>query len=187
MLFSKLLAVFFSGFFATQANAAMTEKSVNVRVAPVALLGNYLNTDIDFPVDESWSLGPTITYRSFSTTSVGFSNDISASVLGLGARGTWYENGVFEQGWFVSPIAQYISVSAKSGSASASVGVFGVSAIGGYHWFWDNFNLNLGAGFTSLMGGSTIKVTDGTTTTSAEVSLPSYNTIALDFMIGYLF
>ncbi|MBX9767288.1 MAG: DUF3575 domain-containing protein [Bdellovibrionales bacterium] len=189
MVLSRLLVVFsiLSGMFASNANAAMTEKSVNVRVAPLALLVNYLNVDVDFPVNADWSIGPTVTYRSFSESYAGFSSNISTSVLGLGARATWFENGVFQQGWYVSPIAQYISASAKSGSASASVGVFGLTAVGGYHWFWDNFNLNLGAGFSAVLGGSRIKVTDSTTTTSTEVNMQSSGGLAIDFMIAYLF
>lgn len=176
-----------SGLALLLASSAWAGKddSMNLRFSPVGLLIGYLNVDFDFKLNDNWTLGPTVSYWSVSTSATGgFTQDIKLTATAFGARANWHKNGVFTDGLYVSPIVQIISASASSGSTTASVSTWGLQGLVGYHWFWDSFNLSLGGGF-GMTGAAKAKVEEPGR--SAEVNLSRSGGLALDFMLGFTF
>jgi hypothetical protein len=175
---------------------AYPEDTANVRVSALALLAGYVNVDGDWKIDDTITVGPSFTYwnwRGKDADNAGIRDEIK--IVGIGVRGNYYPKGVFIDGWYASGFVQYnrLTVTAMTDSTSSSnvwakASVTGIrpGVVGGYHWFWDNFNLNLGAGLETFIGKNTVRIvaSDGSTRdvdTSIGVGL------ALDMMVGWTF
>ncbi|MBY0384866.1 hypothetical protein K2X05_06875, partial [bacterium] len=164
--FVKLLftvAVFLSSSYAVGA----PNHEYNARFGPIGLILGSINADFDFTMNDQWTLGPSLNFVSYDGDNVGTLTGIDISGFAIGARGNWYYKGVGNSSWYVAPSIHYVSVSVDATGASgplsadATGAVF--SALTGYRWWWDNFNLGLGGGlrFGSL---NDVEVTDGAST-----------------------
>lgn len=177
----------------TNTSGKSGSQTMNIRVSPLGLLVGYLNADLDIKMGDEWTLGPTLSYWSFKTDSSTTTGGIDLSMFAIGARANWYPSGVFKSGFFVSPIFQYVSATAKARSsvngenisATASAPIF--QGLAGYHWFGKTINFSLGAGFGVSPSSTKVKVTDSTGTSSNEVQASRSVGLALDMMLGYTF
>src|SRR4051812_21654310 len=173
-------------FVSSQANAA-SEDTVNVRVSPLLLLLGGLYGNVDFRVGENWTLGPVfgIIHLKIGDTELGASE--------LGVRGTYYFTGAFTDGWYIGPQVSAVSAKAKTSdpfggdTSEAKVSGTVIEVVGGYHWFWDSFNLNLGLGVGSWSGPAQARVTnsDGSTQ-DVDVNIAS-GVGQVDFLLGWTF
>ena len=117
---------------------------------------------------------------------------MSLTALALGVRGNWFRNGVFQDGWYASPVVQYLNAKVATISngqdLSASVSVVVLTGLFGYHWFWDSFNLRLGGGLSLKAGPSKIHVESSNSSYANDVSYsPTSLGLAFDFMTGWTF
>jgi hypothetical protein len=174
---------------------ATPDDTMNIRFNPLVLIAGLVMVDFDIKVSDNWTVGPTLLgggIKFTSTDSGGASDTIEVKASGFGVRGNYYFNGVFTDGWYLSPAIQRqsISVDVSDATSSASAEVTGtvLTGVGGYHWFWDSFNLNLGAGFSSWSGPAKIHVVDsGGNTQDVDASTSRATGLAIDFMIGWSF
>ncbi|MBP7843821.1 MAG: DUF3575 domain-containing protein [Proteobacteria bacterium] len=151
----------------------------NIRVAPISVLAQVWNLESDFKVSDQFTLGPSVAYYIHKASGV------QTSAYVLGARANWFPvNGVFNSGFYIGPSLSYIGVSAQQDKVEASLSVWQLTAVGGYHWFWDSgFNLNLGA------GGSYQNWPDYVTVNGKKISLETYEnmSLAIEFTLGWSF
>ncbi len=118
-------------------------------------------------------------------------NKLNLERNSVGARAVWSQNGAYQTGFYFSPIAQFVSAkvygtSKASGNLiSATASGITLTGLGGYQWFWDSFNMSLGAGL--LVGAQASKVTIVEAGTSRDVSAERSASVALDFMLGWTF
>src|SRR4051812_17648942 len=78
---------------------AGAEHFMNVRISPLGPIINYWNLDVDFRVNEQWTVGPTATYFSIRYTGLsGYPDDIKVKAWAAGVRANWYREGVFNEG-----------------------------------------------------------------------------------------
>ena len=61
----------------------------------------------------------------------------------------------------------------------------GIGGIGGYGWFWDHFNMMLGAGLSAVLGDANVNFTDSAGN-KTSVSVPGAG-LALEFDMGWKF
>lgn len=128
------------------------EGNFNFEFSPVGILIGAANGSLGIKVNENFLVGPEFLYWNVHILDV----DVKASSFGGFAR--YYFDGNFKDGWYVggSIASGSLEVSADdeitdetlSAKASGTFYNFG----GGYHWFWDSFNINLGL----MLGGSSI-------------------------------
>lgn len=156
------------------------DKTWNIQFSPVAFLVGILNVDVDYALNSNWTVGPqglTMSYKY---------NDIKVSGSSFGAHARYYFDKVYSDGWYGSgQIGSFsLKVEDESNGDHAEASGMAYSLGGGYHWFWETFNLRLG-----LVGGSTsvgkieIKDAGGNVT---DTYTPSFNT-GIDFAIGFAF
>lgn len=166
-----------------QSAQAAGDKSWNVRTRPLSLALGMINAQVDYAISDNLTVGPDFT--SWNLTIGDY--DVSASGFGVGAN--YYFDNVFNDSWYVS--GGYSSASAtvkyKSslyGNLEASAQVAGVAIGGGYHWFWESFNLNLGLN-TLLAATTKVELKDSTGTVRDTYTYPGG--VGLDFAIGFAF
>lgn len=189
MSFVKLFLIVIFALTTTQAHASSGD-SMNFRFNPIGLLIGAVDVSLDFVVTDEWTLGPQFSYVDFSlNSSSGFTNKVEVSGIGGGLRGNWFYNGVFTDGFYVGPGLTYTNVSAKvsnaTESAEGSVSSVVASALFGYGWFWDSFNILLGGGFATILSNPKVKVVESNgTTTEYEARKGG---LALEFSLGFTF
>jgi hypothetical protein len=120
---------------------------VNLRVSPLSFLVGGYYVELDVPVGGAWTLGPTLAF--LNSRSDGFDVD----GFGAGIRGNYFFAGeAFKQGWYFGPAVTYTKVRVEDnfggsiGKVEGEGSGIAFSALFGYHWFWEHFNLNLGLG-----------------------------------------
>ena len=174
-------------------STSVPKKTMNIRGSPLGLLVNYINADLDIAMSETWTLGPTVSYWNFDLKEEtrGF-NAINLRMLSVGARANWYPSGVFQSGFFISPMFQYMTATAKTRdyrseetSATASVPV--VTALAGYQWFGQTLNFSIGAGLAAGLSSTKVKVSSPSGGSTTEVDARRTAGLALDLMLGYAF
>ena len=179
--------------FGTSRASAASDRDYNIRISPVPLLVGYLNIDFDIQVNEEWTVGPTFSYWGTRLTLSGGSSstEYDLSATSIGARANWYPDGVFADGWYLSPMVQYTTARIESRSSSVNVkgeaGGISLTGLGGYHWFWDNFNLSLGGGLVFSGAAGSVRGTSSDGTTTVETRTSPGAGIAFDFMLGLTF
>jgi len=165
----------------------------NIRFNPLSLaLGLGVSVEADFVVDPDWTIGPILTYYRFKTPSNSslYTSDFEFTGYDVGVRANWFRDGVFNSGMYVGPSLHYANVKA-TGTDSSGLSRTGTAspvlatALVGYSWFWDSFNVMLGGGTTVALGNSKITVTDSTgRSTDHPVNLAG---LALEFTLGWKF
>jgi hypothetical protein len=180
-----LLSILVSFVISTSAIAETEQQNnaANFRFSAVGLLLGAVVADVDFQINENWTLGPTMAIWNFTVGATG-SNVLNTDVsfFSVGGRGNWYRNGVHTDGLYVAPALSYNTVKLKSGSDSGSASGLVASGLVGYGWFWKSFNMLLGGGMTLPLG-----------ITSVEVNGEKYSTsgtsagLALEYTLGWTF
>ncbi len=162
-------------------------EDMNFRFSPIGLLVGAVNVNLDISMGKSWTLGPQLSYWGFSAnTTVGTTtSSTSVSSYGLGLRGNWHANGNFNDGLYFGPSVSYSSAKASASGSSGNYNGRIASALVGYGWFWNSFNILLGGVLNIPLGGSKITLTDNAGSTS-EVSVQA-SSLALEFSLGWTF
>ena len=181
--FTKVIAtialVLIASFGSTQ--FAVYEKAsaeVNLTFKPLGLLLGILTARLDIPVSEKLVIGPELMYWNFSL------GDASLTAQGAGVNFGYYFAGNFTDSWYVTPALGFASaIDNESSTGSATY----ASVTGGYHWFWDSFNLRLGLGVVTGLGSSTIEVQNSDGTTEEVDAGSRYSGGTVDFAIGFYF
>ncbi len=186
------LSVLMAPQFAKAETSSSSGATTNFRFAPLSLLIGWLNLGLDFKVSEEWTVGPTVGVWRTSIEDTLFSdNKLNIERNAVGARAVWSQSGTYQTGLYFSPILQFVSAkvygtSKASGNVvTATASGITVTGIGGYQWFWDSFNMALGAGLQ--VGAQASKVTIVEAGTSRDVAAERSAGVALDFMLGWTF
>lgn len=189
-----LIAVLIFSFAKMEVASAESSSSstANFRFAPLSLLIGWLNLDLDFKVSQDWTVGPTVgIWKTAIEDSLFVDNKLNLERNAVGVRAVWSESGAYNTGFYFSPIAQFVSAKVygtgkTSGNLITATGSgITLTGIGGYQWFWDSFNIALGAGLQ--VGAQASKVTVIEAGTSRDVAPERSATVAVDFMLGWTF
>ncbi len=156
----------------------------NIRLSPFAFLLGALNAQVDYRLDDNWTAGPNFLYWNGSLL------DWKVKATGFGASAKYAFDGAYSDSFYLGGGLGFSSVEVSivslgvtyTGSATGT----GIIATGGYQWFWDNFNLNLGLtlGTSSV---SDIEVKDSNGGKYNESSNAPSSSTGLDFLMGYKF
>ena len=126
---------------------ATEEDRWNVMTNPLLLLLGP-NVQVDYRLEDHWTVGPQVFYVNRTL------GDYDLRAFSAGVNANYYFATALTHSWFVQGGAGYSSVhlegdDSKYGDrlSGSSSGVY-AKGVGGYHWFWGDFNLRLGAGVT---------------------------------------
>jgi hypothetical protein len=153
--------------------------TVNIGTSPLLWLVGVMNAQADFRLTDEFTLGPVGSYYTRK------SSGVKVSSYGLGVRANWFITGpVFTDSWYIGPSVSYMGAEASQDGTEASLNLWALQILGGYHWFWDSgFNLNVGA------GGNYINWPEYVTVNGKRISLDTYENmnIAIEFNLGWSF
>ncbi len=158
---------------------------VNLRASPLAPLIGGVMLEADFKISDKWSLGPALTY--ISADRDGF----ETKAYSIGARGNYFFEGTFKQGWYLSPGVSYVAATVKDddstfGDIEGKSSGLAINIFGGYLWMWENFNIMLGAGpVIYTLGGITVE----NNSQNYKEDYEGYDGVdlGLDFTLGWKF
>lgn len=137
----------------------------NIRANPLGLIFGTLDLGFDITLNGQWTIGPMLRYASRSGDLDDGRTNYAVHYLGVGARGTWFRNGVFRQGLYAAPTATYVNAGvklqdSKTPTTEYSASGLMVGGLVGYGWFWDSFNVMVGGGADVTLGPQQIRVRD---------------------------
>lgn len=167
-----------------------TLKSFDFRVNPLIVLGA-VNGNLDVRLNENLTVGLQGAYLQAKLNSTGiFNSDLNITAYGIGARANWFFSGAFQDGFYLGPSLEYLSVSIKTstaaGPASGTASGQLASCLIGYGWFWPGgLNIMLGGGYAGVLGASGITIKDSVgnqQTITANLSGLTY-----ELSLGYAF
>lgn len=175
----SLLCVLFSS------PAAFAAGGFNLRVAPLVAIIGIIDLNLDYKINNNLTVGPSLSYMSLTLF------DVTIKGSGFGVEGNYFFSGVYTDGFYSDFGISTLNVeaSARSNSTGETAKATGNGLLyfvgGGYAWFWQSFNLNLGLNFAGTsMNKIEVKDSSGTT-------VESYNgrptNAGLDFKIGFTF
>lgn len=172
--------------FSSPANAA--GESFNLRLSPLSLLIGGISMNFDVAVGSNWTVGPEFSYLNFSmsSTAATTTDNFSIKAFGFGGRANWFKNGVFTDGLYFGPAVAFSSAEVRRGTSSASASLLVATALVGYGWFWESFNMMLGGGIGLPLGEATVKVGSGAS--QEEVSVRGrLGSLAAEWTVGWTF
>jgi hypothetical protein len=175
----------------SSAFAAGNSSTMNFRFDPLGLIIGMVGVNLDFVVAPEWTVGPQVGYWHLKISESGtfVNNDISLTAYTAGARANWFANGVFTDGLYVGPSARYYNVKAtgsdSTGTVTGSASGLMAGCLVGYGWFWDSFNMMLGAGGNLALGNNDVEVkhSNGTEETKASGAAG----LSLEWSLGWTF
>lgn len=155
----------------------------NFRFSPLGALVGLVNAEVDYKIGPQMTVGPSIYLWNLKVT------DIEVKSSGLGLQGRYFFDQVFSDGWYAVGQLGFSSTEASirsngvtyTGSASG----LGLQLGGGYHWFWQSFNLNLG-GLLGLVPATKIDLKDSNGNRYSE-SYSGRASFGAEFTIGWVF
>lgn len=164
----------------------------NFRFQPVHLLIGAFALNFDYVVDSDWTIGPAMTYWRFnlSSDSTYYTEKYELTYFAIGARATWFKNGVFTDGLYVGPNVGYVSAKLKTRNTldeevTGSVSVPMVGCLVGYGWFWDSFNMMLAGGARIGLGNTKVEIKSASGT-ETDVSAPVAG-FDFEYSLGWTF
>ena len=147
-----------------QSGMNSTGSKYNFRFSPLSLLIGVANVSLDVTIAPDWTLGPSLSYAKFKIDANGNNGtSYDVNLASAGVRANWFRNGVYTDGLYVAPFVTYLKTSIEaSGTTTVTGDAAGVAfgGIVGYGWFWNSFNMMLGAGAAAATGESNMVVTD---------------------------
>lgn len=162
-----------------------SDKTVNLRWQASAAVAGMGSLSAEWRTSDYFTFGPSVGYVNWTAGDVGMTG------YSVGVQGTYAFDKVFRDSWYLSPRIAYspIRASAKDGGREYTGDVAGAtgSLIGGYQWFWSNFNMNLGVGAV-VNSVARLNLTDSSGN-RLEKAAQYYTGVAplVDFEIGYAF
>lgn len=179
----SFLSLVFLLTFSSSALGASGDR-YNFRFQPLPLLVGLVNGSFDFKMSENWTLGPVM---GLWNVKIG---DVKLKASMIGVQGRYYFEPVFsEDTWYLAGGLNYATVDAElvdnsityTGSASGA----SLSLGGGYHWFWESFNMALGAHLA--LGRSEVEVKDSNGNKYRDSARNPSAGIGLDYSLGWTF
>jgi hypothetical protein len=154
----------------------------NLRFNPIVLLVGVINAELDYKLNDQVTVGPSLAFYSFKTSGV------SVGGTNLGIQSRYFFKNFSDDSWYVTGRGLYSTAEATISSLGIDYkGKYAGLLLGfggGYHWFWDSFNMNLGAGLLSSQGE--IELTDSTGSKYPTTASPG-SSFYLEYTIGWLF
>jgi hypothetical protein len=169
---------------------ASTTDRFDFRVNPIGLIGGSIDANLDFRISQDWTVGVQGIYLhvKLDPSSI-FTSDYNITAYGFGTRANYFFNGAFKDGWYFGPSLEYLSVGIKTGDAagpaSGTASGLMASALVGYGWFWDGFNLMLGGGYAAVLGTSSITIKDSVG--NEETITANLSGLTYELSIGWTF
>jgi len=164
----------------------------NFRFQPVHLLIGAFALNLDYAIAPDWTIGPALTYWRFNLSSDGafYTEKYEITYFSIGARATWFKNGVYTDGLYVGPNVGYVSAKLKTRNlldeeVTGSVSVPMVGCLVGYGWFWDSFNMMLGGGARVGLGNTKVEIKSASGT-ETDVSAPIAG-FDFEYSLGWTF
>lgn len=179
-----ILILFLTAASFSHADEVDGAPTVNIRTSVTSTATNDRpNIRGDFRVSEKMSVGAEVGNQSYDD------NAVKVKGFGGGVYTTLYTRGAFNSGWMVDFGITYTNLKGETTIAGItrndSVNSVGVSVRGGYHWFFDPFNISLGIGYASNSEDDlSIKDASGVTVANADLQPIA---LAFDFSIGLSF
>jgi hypothetical protein len=162
----------------------------NAVVNPFALLVGRAAVGLDFALTPQITVGPRLQYWNLSLSATTDFEEFKIREIGLGARANYHPGQALQTGFYAGGALGYTARAVDTRGKGSGQTITGdgagmyLEALGGYQWFWEQFNVAAGAGFQLPLGSSKIKITDGSKT--EEVALISSG-LTLEFNIGFAF
>lgn len=184
--FSRFAALAFVLASAASAHA----DQFNFRFSPLGLLVGTANLALDYKLSDQWSVGPQITYTDLKVGTFGSLSDFSIRGTGFAVEGVYSFSASFQDGWYANASigSNNVELKARNRSTGETLSANGsgmnLQAGGGYKWFWQSFNMNLGLTL-ARSSVSEIEIRD-----SNGVVTESYNPrlgVGIDFRMGFTF
>jgi len=162
----------------------------NFRFHPLGLLIGLVGVELDFAINENWTLGPELGYWHWRENSDSDPDFRNLKAVSVGARANWFNSGLYKDGWYVGPSANYVSVEAEfydvdDSVLTAKASGLSLSVLAGYGWFWQSFNQMLGIGATARLGDTEVEVKDSNGE-KKDIDVPGAG-IALEYTLGWTF
>lgn len=155
-----------------------------VKANPLGLLFGSAQLSYEKALNEKSALELSVAYTSLKATFSGSTSEESISGVGAELKYKLYFSSSNDapRGWYAAPLANYNSITGKSGGSKGTISAVGGGAVAGYQWVFGGgdtgfaLDLNLGAQYLSVS-------TDGDiTSTNIDGVLPR-----LGLSIGYAF
>jgi hypothetical protein len=190
----KRAFILFTVLLSTSAALAQTETSgsgskYNFRFSPLGLIVGLASISLDIAIHPEWTVGPELSYAKFNVNTSGTNpTSLDVNLASAGLRANWFKNGVYTDGLYVGPFVRYAKTSINASGATTVTGETSGVAAGsliGYGWFWDSFNMMLGAGAAVASGESNMVVTDSN---GNRTAIPNRGVgLAGEFSLGWNF
>jgi hypothetical protein len=164
----------------------------NFRFSPLGLIVGLASVSVDIAIHPEWTVGPEFSYAKFNVSTSGINNTststLDVNVASAGLRANWFKNGVYTDGLYVGPFARYATTNINATGATTVTGKTSGVAVGsliGYGWFWNSFNMMLGAGAALAAGDSNMVVTDSN---GNQTTVPNRGAgLAAEYSLGWTF
>lgn len=164
----------------------------NFRFEPVHLLIGAVVVNLDYVIQPDWTIGPTAMFWKFNISSnrTDYKEDFEMTYYSIGARATWFKNGVFTDGLYVGPSLMYVNAKIKTRNildeeVTGSLSAPAVSCLIGYGWFWESFNMMLGGGGRIALGNAKVE-TKTAAGTQTDITIPVAG-IDFEYSLGWTF
>ncbi len=162
----------------------LAAENINIRTSVTSTtLNERPNIRGDYRVGEKLTMGAEIANQSYDDSGVRIKG------FGGGLYTTLYTRGAFNSGWMVDFGLTYTHLKGEATTGGFtrenSVKNIGVSVRGGYHWFFDPFNMSLGIGYASNTEDD-LRIRDAAGAVVASANLQPVS-MAYDFSIGLSF
>lgn len=178
----KLITLLFAFVFTDGFAHAQSENfEWNVRTAPLTLVVG-ANLRVDRRLTDELSLGVSGLYIDRKIKAVGILESSGAVII------QYSFSGALATGWFLDAAVGYGDIKATAASAAGqeeSRQLHNVSArvVGGYMWFWHNWNVSLGGGFAhNSAGDNDVEDANGKSMTKIPVRK---NLFVPEFSLGW--
>lgn len=189
---SKLIVLFvtlasLNVFAAENQPAASASSNVskdwNFRFGPVGLLIGLVNLEMDYKINNKFTIGPSLAFWNLKLL------DVTIRASSIGVQGRYFFDEVYTDSWYGLGKIQASKVKAEiedNGVVYTGEGSGGGLSLGlGYHWFWDSsFNMNLGFGVNTST--TKVKVKDSLGNAYKDDAAADGGSF-LEFTLGWIF
>lgn len=183
----KMILAFAMIVMSAAKSHANSSDDMNVTFSPILPLIGTLMVEVEKTISSDWTLGGMAAAGKRTEDSDYIFGGYETTTRALGVTSYWYKNGVYTDGLFLNPSLYYSAVTLKTTdrTLSADGSAFVASFVAGYGWFWDSFNMKLGGGLASAVGGVDVTVRDqnGNSLKSAQYA----SGLVLVYNIGWTF
>jgi hypothetical protein len=156
----------------------------NIVTSPLGLMVGLVNIELGKGVHEQLIVGGQVAYWDREIS------DVKMKVISAAGFGEYCVDKCFVDSWIAFGKIGYTSIDASATNIlgqkeTAQVAGANFTGMGGYHWFWENFNLRLAAG-AAVSTVNKVEVKESAGNVVDEVDLKPVN-LALDFSVGWRF